>query len=222
MRLTAPNHFGPDAAAGSGAANAATGAQVLTPRLGVALEGAAASAHPPAMPPPPTPAASAAQNASLPMAIPGRVLHLELCKEGPSDFLSLGLSWAGAVLCAALYKPLFLLYLLGARLLCCKAGPKARASRAGWDCGWAAGDALAAALWMLGCVSSWRVKRTFRPRWVSGTHFAAGALEVSMRGMVEHLPHCCVVPRHRHAPAPQGSASPAPPPLHPFQSHTCP
>ena len=126
------------------------------------------------------------------MAMPGRVLHLELCKEGPSDFLSLGLSWAGAVLCAALYKPLFLLYLLGARLLCCKAGPKARASRAGWDCGWAAGDALAAALWMLGCVSSWRVKRTFRPRWVSGTHFAAGALEVSMRGMVEHLPHCYV------------------------------
>ena len=47
VAAAAPNHFGPGAAAGSGATNAATGAQVLTPRSGVALEGAAASAHPP-------------------------------------------------------------------------------------------------------------------------------------------------------------------------------
>ena len=101
----------------------------------------------------PATSSQACTDSTRPLALPGKVLHLRLAREGPTDCLSLGL--------AAVLGPVL-------------------------------GDALAAVLWSMACVCSWRVRREYAPQWISGSQLArpGAALNVSMRGLVEHCASC--------------------------------
>jgi len=126
------------------------------------------------------------------MGVPGRILHLVQVKEGPVDTLSLLCSHFMGWLFLGLCSPALVLKFLLTQ------DPRSDSWVKGtWDAGEMLGDSVASFIWTaLGffcCACQWRVRRGYQARWIREPLFFSRPhtpFDLSVRGAVEHLPHC--------------------------------